>query len=477
LSSQSKFANRIDQLANDIVTKAMKDDIANNNLRKGVQIQGLVNDLALGIVETVLAKNDNQKPKSSHQKKNLTKKKQHNYLMHKPSKPTGPSADIMLQKALYRQKQVKKQSDKKIDDLAENLVSRINERQSGSSRMDSGRSHESEVEKLLKGVHDGLPEALNVTPSPRSGESEMAEGLIPTQVGISPRSNTTGSSFGGKMLDQLVKGSIIDGQMSTKSGASSIAEDLVAQSMKYGIKSSTLTEGSELVENLLDETLIGAAANTKSDQSSVAENLIQQAYDNAQQSTVSTGESYIEKMVAKSIIDNAATTLSTKSSFAEKIVAAGFKEGEKQALSKSPCSSVAEDIVRNLSGIASSKSEASHLAEDLLEHVQDDLNPRSLVKSAGTSKSAGTNLASDIANSILRGLDKDQEEKTGSKMELPASNVNLMKKQQNQVPESKTVSKSSLPKSKISLRPTSGQKSKTGSKMSLPKSKMSLNKQ
>merc|ERR1712048_1494751 len=98
------------------------------------------------------------------------------------------------------------------------------------------------------------------------------------------------------------------------------------------------------------------------------------------------------------------TTLSTKSSFAEKIVAAGFKEGEKQVLSKSPCSSVAEDIVRNLSGIASSKSEASHLAEDLLEHVQDDLNPCSLVKSAGTSKSAGTNLASDIANSILRGL-------------------------------------------------------------------------
>jgi len=269
-------------------------------------------------------------------------------------------------------------------------------------------------------------------------------------------------------LDQLVNGSIIDGQMSTKSGASSIAEDLVAQSMKYGMRSTTQTEGSELIENLITASVAQGAANTKSDQSSVAENLIDQAYYDAQQSTVSTGESYVEKMIAKSIIDNIGTTVSTKSSFAEKIVAAGFKTGEEQALSKSPCSSVAEDIVRNLSGIASSRSEASHLAEDLLEHVHDDLNPndRNLIKSAGTSKSAGTNLASDIANSIIRRL--DQKESSMSKMDLPKSKTNFA--------ESKTVSKSSLPKSKISLRPTSGQKSKTGSKMSLPKSRTNLDK-
>lgn len=310
--------------------------------------------------------------------------------------------------------------------------------------------------------------ALNISPSPRSGESDMADKLIPNRIEeLSPRSNSTGTSFGGKLLDQLVHGSIIDGQMSTKSGASSIAEDLVAQSMKYGMRSTTQTEGSELIENLIAASVAQGAANTKSDQSSVAENLINQAYEDAQQSTVSTGESYVEKMIAKSIIDNQ-TTVSTKSSFAEKIVAAGFKKGEKQALSKSPCSSVAEDIVRNLSGIASSKSEASHLAEDILEHVQDDLNPndRNLIKSAGTSKSAGTNLASDIANSIIRRL--DQKESSMSKMELPKSKTNFA--------ESKTVSKSSLPKSKISLRPTSGQKSKTGSKMSLPKSRTNLDK-
>lgn len=344
-----------------------------------------------------------------------------------PKKPTGPNSDALLEKALYRKKRVKDVTDIKMDGLAENIVDRINERKSGSSRVASENSHDlSDVDKMTYGILQKLPKQYEITASSQSGESKFAEAFVP--VDASPRSDTTGTSLGSKFCNLVVNDSVIRGEDSIKSGASSLAEEFVAKSIPYALQSTktgessiaemmvaksvlegqhTQTTISSFAENILAKSMYDI--DTKSGASSIAENVVQNGIYDAVIDDQSSESSFIENFVAKSIIEGkkSQSPISTGSSLVEKIVASGFKQGEDKALSKSPGSSLAEEIVRNLSPLMSSRSAGSHLADDLMEHVKEDIDPndKRLVKSA-TTKTGGSIIASDITNKVIKKVEE-----------------------------------------------------------------------
>lgn len=64
--------------------------------------------------------------------------------------------------------------------------------------------------------------------------------------------------------------------------------------------------------------------------------------------------------------------MSDASSLAEEIVKKGWASGMEKAMSKSPASSIAEDILNNLSPFENG-SHCSNLADDILEHLEQDL--------------------------------------------------------------------------------------------------------
>jgi len=293
----------------------------------------------------------------------------------------------------------------KLENLAGNIVDRINERQSGSSRIASDNSHSSsEVANMTQGIIDKLPQQYSISPSEQSFEGEIADRVVP--VDASPRSNTTNTSLGDQFIKAVVNQSIILGEEETVSGASSLAEEFVAKSIPYALQS-TKTGESSVAEMLVAKSVLQGQF-TQTTGSSLGSQVVEEAITQAKIDDQSTESSFVENVVAKSVVAGGKSTISTKSSFAEKIVASGWKEGEKQALSKSPNSSLAEDIVRNISPLMSSRSAGSQLADDMLEHVKDDLNPHDLVRdSSAKTRTTASQLASDITHQVLEKIDEN----------------------------------------------------------------------
>lgn len=228
--TDARFSNKVDTLANTIITKVLKDDVIDNNARKADQIQKLFNDLALGIVETVLEKPERLAPHKSpaHKIKTKTPKAQKTPNPPEFEKKKGPTSDILLEKALNR----KSLTESKLDALSGNIVDRINERKSGSSRIASSNSYSSsDVANMTQGIIDKLPQQYSISPSEQSYEGEIADRVVP--VDASPRSNTTGTSLGDQFIKAVVNQSIILGEEETVSGASSLAEEFVAKSIPY----------------------------------------------------------------------------------------------------------------------------------------------------------------------------------------------------------------------------------------------------
>lgn len=146
---------------------------------------------------------------------------------------------------------------------------------------------------------------------------------------------------------------------------------------------------------------------TQTTGSSLGSQVVETAIQQARIDDQSMESSFVENMVAKSVAAGGKSTISTKSSFAEKIVASGWKEGEKQALSKSPNSSLAEDIVRNISPLMSSRSAGSQLADDMLEHVAEDIAPHDVRKASANTKTTASELASDITKQVLGKIEEN----------------------------------------------------------------------
>lgn len=107
--------------------------------------------------------------------------------------------------------------------------------------------------------------------------------------------------------------------------------------------------------------------------SSLAEFAISKSFVEGNYSKTTSESNMIDQMIKNAAL-NAVEIPSTKSSFASFVVGKSMVEGENVALSKSPVSSVAEDIVKNIDGLRNSdESTADELAEDILQHVLTDL--------------------------------------------------------------------------------------------------------
>jgi len=326
-----KLMSKMDHLAMNIVTDALKDDRV-HNVRKADQIHTLVGELALGIVDTILS------PASKTNllnKKNIVGKQKVVKKVRTPVKKKrvqGPSSDKLLAKALDKARlggQNKSgtitATPSGIEKLAEEIIDNVG-RHSGSSRTSSGLSHDgSDVDILSYKLISKLPRNIEISPRSTSGSEILAARLVPNEVSMesSPRSEV--DNFAEKLVEKSCKDGAEDVEFGV-SASSSLAEFAISKSFVEGNYSKTTSES-----NMIDQMI---------------------------------------KMATLDAVD----IQSTKSSLASLVVRKSMFEGEEIALSKSPVSSVASDIVRNIEELRNSDmSTADELAEDILQHVLTDL--------------------------------------------------------------------------------------------------------
>lgn len=326
-----KLMSKMDHLAMNIVTDALKDDRV-HNVRKADQIHTLVGELALGIVDTILS------PASKTNllnKKNIVGKQKVVKKVRTPVKKKrvqGPSSDKLLAKALDKARlggQNKSgtitATPSGIEKLAEEIIDNVG-RHSGSSRTSSGLSHDgSDVDILSYKLISKLPRNIEISPRSTSGSEILAARLVPNEVSMesSPRSEV--DNFAEKLVEKSCKDGAEDVEFGV-SASSSLAEFAISKSFVEGNYSKTTSES-----NMIDQMI---------------------------------------KMATLDAVD----IQSTKSSLASLVVRKSMIEGEEIALSKSPVSSVASDIVRNIEELRNSDmSTADELAEDILQHVLRDL--------------------------------------------------------------------------------------------------------
>lgn len=144
---------------------------------------------------------------------------------------------------------------------------------------------------------------------------------------------------------------------------------------QVSIQSSPRSEASNFYEKLVNETCLEGAeqAECVSAASSLAEFAISKSFVEGNYSKTTSESNMIDQMIKMAALD-AVEIPSTKSSLASLVVRKSMVEGENVALSKSPVSSVAEDIVKNIGELrGSDESTADELAEDILQHVLKDL--------------------------------------------------------------------------------------------------------
>ena len=140
-------------------------------------------------------------------------------------------------------------------------------------------------------------------------------------------------------------------ESSPRSEVENFTENIVEKSVQYG------AEGAECV----------SAA------SSLAEFAISKSFVEGNYSKTTSESNMIEQLIQNAALD-AIEIPSTKSSLASQVVRKSMVVGEKIALSKSPVSSIAEDIVKNIQEMKNSdESTADELADDILQHVLTDL--------------------------------------------------------------------------------------------------------
>ena len=170
-----------------------------------------------------------------------------------------------------------------------------------------------------------LPRNIEISPRSTSGSEILAARLVPNEVSMesSPRSEVD------NFAEKLVEKSCLDG----------------AEDVEFGVSAS----------------------------SSLAEFAISKSFVEGNYSKTTSESNMIDQMIKMATLD-AVDIQSTKSSLASLVVRKSMVEGEEIALSKSPVSSVASDIVRNIEELRNSDmSTADELAEDILQHVLTDL--------------------------------------------------------------------------------------------------------
>lgn len=162
--AESSIQEKLNEIAGKIVTAAVKDDRI-NNVRKQDEIQALVNDLALGIVSNVLDNESKKSAYSSSLEGKLYKGRQDQIKkIQKDIKPQTSSA-VLLQRALYAKTKNQKDTNHQISKLADSIVNGMNEKDSGSSRVSSGRTHgdSSEFELMGKLLVNTVPKVMSVS--------------------------------------------------------------------------------------------------------------------------------------------------------------------------------------------------------------------------------------------------------------------------------------------------------------------------
>lgn len=434
---ESILAEKLNDIAGRIVTAAVKDDRI-NNVRKQDEIQALVNDLALGIVSNVLDNESKRSHYSSSHEGRLFKGQQAQLqkLKGATTNKAQTSSTVLLQRALYAKTNAQKYTNNQIDRLADSIVNGMQEKDSGSSRISSGKAHgeSSEFEALSKVVINTVPKVYTVSNTEDDLEDLIAEKVVPTSGTEYQESVSAGSQFitdvVGKAIGQgeaqaresdssalaeiTVSRSIAQGQIpiSSKSGASDIASELVAQ---LSLEDATKSGKSSLAERLVQAGIDGCAATetsltdfaesmvtksmlvgqeTGTSLSGLAEQVIQPSMVTAQDtksggsslaeifvtetfnapSEKSGASSIAELIIAEGALDAEDDVISAGSSLAELQVAQSMVGGEVKALSKSPTSSLAEDMVKNIDELEPTDySQVSSLAGDIIKHTMDDV--------------------------------------------------------------------------------------------------------
>jgi len=288
---------------------------------------GLVGDLALGIVDTILT--PGEKGVSQVGKKKFTKKVRSTPNKKRRLGPETESSEQLLAKALDKAREagINKKSLSAIDKLAGDIIENMGKQDSGSSRTSSGLSHDgSDVDILTYKLISQLPKNVEISPRSTSGSEILASKLVPKEY-------------------------VSMAESSPRSEVENFTENIVEKSVQYG------AEGAECV----------SAA------SSLAEFAISKSFVEGNYSKTTSESNMIEQLINNAALD-AIEIPSTKSSLASQVVRKSMVVGEQIALSKSPVSSIAEDIVKNIQEMKNSdESTADELADDILQHVLTDM--------------------------------------------------------------------------------------------------------
>merc|ERR1711881_98497 len=412
-ASSHRMMTKLDRLAMNIVTDTVKDDRI-HNVKKADEIHSLVQDLALGIVDTLFIPGSRagSKPSSPEKawsrgnspQKRYRKKTSTPASRETPRQKLGKHEDpeAILARALRRTSSNSSLGGGKfkpkppttpkrknritcVDKLANQIVDNNFERKSGSSKTTSGASHNgSDIDAMSYALCRDLPKTVDVSDTTTSADEKLADAVVPRDMEMSPTSDS--DALVQHFINGMVETSMVDGE-DTRSMASSLAEELVAKSWKAGAVSTKTGESSvaermiaqsmvdaaapssyetELASDLVKETIDGAAV-PSSHSTELASDLVNEGMDNAE--LPSEGSSLAEVMIAESVHVVLSDSKSERSSIAERIIEQGVQGGTEKALSKSPTSSVAEDIIGNLSPFAGSESPDETLADDILEHV------------------------------------------------------------------------------------------------------------
>jgi len=376
-----------------IVTDSVKDDRL-HNVKKADEIHSLVQDLALGIVDTILLPPGSKpgspekygskpnSPNKRYRKKTSTPASRETP-RHKLGKHEDP--EEILARALRREsssssgskfKPRPPRSPKKgtarttcIDKLGDQIVEASLVDRSGSSRTSSGVSRDcSDIDAMSYKLCRDLPKTVELTETETSEDDRFIRKLVPQDIEMPDTSDSDAKI--NAMIEDMIEGSIVEGE-DTKSCASSLAEQLVTKSWIDG-QPSTKTGGSSVAEQIIAESILNAAA-PSSAETELASDMVKAGIDEAIE-VPSEGSSFAEIIVTGSIVKmNPEDAMSDRSSIAENVLVDTLTTGAEKAMSKSPTSSLAEDVIQNLSPMAGNSEPEDTLADDLMEHVLTDI--------------------------------------------------------------------------------------------------------